>query len=202
MRMVAAGIACSVALGALSGCTPAPSGPPVVVLFPGTTTDIWGTSAAVLRAELEDEGYAVDVHHARDDIPAQLLQLRAAFEAAPTAIVIAPIEATALAAELARSDDPDVAVISYDRLILDAPEVDYFATFDHVASGRLHAESLLAALDLDERDPRRGPAQVELLAGSGDDPAAQAAFAGALDVLQPALAAGRIVVPSERLGID
>ncbi len=200
--MVAAGAACAVALGALSACTTAPSGPPVVVLFPGTSTDIWGTTAAVLRAELEDDGYAVDVRHAGDDIPAQLLQLRAAFEAAPTAIVIAPIEATAVAAELAKSDDPDVAVISYDRLILDAPEVDYFATFDHAASGRLHAEALLAALDLDNRDPQLGPAQVELLAGSGDDPAAQAAFAGALEVLRPALGARSIVVPSERLGID
>lgn len=202
MRAAAAGMAVALALGLLSGCTPEPSGPPVVVLFPGSTGDMWGASAAVLRAELESEGYAVDVRHAGDDIPAQLLQLRAAFEAAPTAIVVAPIEATALAAELARSDDPDVAVISYDRLILDAPEVDYFATFDHVASGRLHAQALLDALDLDRRDPELGPPRIELLAGSGDDPAAQNAFAGALEVLGPLIDRGELLVPSERLGID
>ncbi len=202
MRTAAAGAAVAVALGLLSGCTPAPTGPPVVVLFPGSPSDMWGASAAVLRAELESEGYAVDVRHAGDDIPAQLLQLRTAFEAAPTAIVVAPIEATALAAELARSDDPEVALISYDRLILDAPEVDYFATFDHVASGRLHAQSLLDALDLDARDPQLGPPRIELLAGSGDDPAAQNAFAGALDVLGPLVDRGELLVPSERLGID
>lgn len=173
-----------------------------MVLFPGAADDMWGTSAAVLRSELEGDGYAVEVQHSGDDIPAQLLQLRAAFEAAPTAIVIAPIEATALAAELAKSDDPDVAIISYDRLIRDAPEVDYYATFDHLQSGRLHAQSLVAALELDRRDPQRDPAQVEIIAGSGDDPAAQGAFAGAMEVLGPLVASGALVVPSERLSLD
>src|SRR5690606_15256773 len=35
-----------------------------------------------------------------------------------------------------------------------------------------------------------------------DDPAAQAAFAGAMEVLQPLLASGVLVVPSERTSLD
>lgn len=202
-RARALGVAASGVLAlALVSCTPTPAGPPVVVLFPGSASGIWGTSATVLRGELESDGYAVEVRHSGDDIPAQLLQLRDAFEAEPTAIVIAPIEATALAAELARSDDPDVAIISYDRLIRDAPEVDYFATFDHAQTGRLQAQSLLDALALAERDPELGPAHIELIAGSGDDPAAQAAFAGAMEVLQPLIDARTIAVPSERTSLD
>ncbi|AYF98182.1 substrate-binding domain-containing protein [Protaetiibacter intestinalis] len=188
---------------ALAGCTPAPPGPPVVVLFPGSEGDVWGASAEVLRDELAGDGYAVEVRFSGDDIPEQLGQLRDALEATPAAIVIAPVDPTAIAAELAASDEPTVAVISYDRLVLDAPEVDYFATFDHAQSGRLQAQALLDGLGFADPDSAsRAGYPVELIAGSADDPAAQSAFAGALEVLGPYLAGGAIVVPSERTDLE
>ncbi len=203
MRIAGWVAACGLAVAALSGCTPQPTGPPVVVLFPGSEDDVWGVSAKVLRDELADDGYAVEVHFAGDDIPAQLGQLRETLAAGPAAVVIAPVDPTSIAAELAASDDPEVAIISYDRLILDAPEVDYFATFDHREAGRMQAQALLDGLGLSDpaADADAGLA-VELLAGSGDDPAAQAAFGGSLDVLQPYLDTGAVVVPSERTDLE
>jgi len=203
MRIAGVAAACVVAVATLSGCTPQPSGPPVVVLFPGTEDDVWGASADVLSDELEGDDYDVEVQFAGDDIPAQLGQLRTALEAGPAAVVIAPVDATAIAAELAAADDPDVAIISYDRLILDAPEVDYYATFDHRESGRMQAQALLDGLGLTDAVADADAAlAVELLAGSGDDPAAQAAFAGSLDVLQPFLDSGALAVPSGRVGLE
>ena len=67
-RVAAAAVAGALALG-LAACTPEPSGPPVVVLFPGAADDAWGSSAAILRSELEGDGYAVEVRYAGDDIP-------------------------------------------------------------------------------------------------------------------------------------
>jgi putative multiple sugar transport system substrate-binding protein len=204
--MLAAATVAALACAGLAACTPAPSGPPVAVLFPGDTDDAWGASAEVLRQELADDGYAVEVRFAGDDIPTQLEQLRDVLDAAPVAVVIAPVDATAIAAVLDEEAAPEVAVIAYDELILDSAQVDYFATFDHRAAGRLRAEALVTALGLAEdpdAEPAPGdPAPVELLAGSGDDRGAQDAFAGALEVLQPYLDAGRLTVPSGRLTLE
>src|SRR6478752_10151746 len=99
MRIVGLATACALVGFALAGCTPQPSGPPVVVLFPGSEDDVWGASAEVLSDELEGDGYDVEVQFAGDDIPAQLRQLRVALEAGPAAVVIAPVDPTSVAAE-------------------------------------------------------------------------------------------------------
>lgn len=199
--MLAAGIAGCLACAGLAACTPAPSGPPVAVLFPGGPDDDWGASAEVLREELAADGYAVEVRFAGDAIPEQLEQLRDVLETRPAAVVIAPVDTTAIAAVLDEDSGESVSVIAYDELILDSDRVDYFATFDHRESGRLQAQALVESLGLVD-DPDAGPFTVELLAGSGDDPSAQEAFAGALEVLQPLLDAGRLTVPSERTSLE
>jgi putative multiple sugar transport system substrate-binding protein len=199
--MLAASVVTSTACLGLAACTPTPSGPPVAVLFPGETDDAWGASAEVLRRELADDGYAVEVRLAGDDIPTQLEQLHEALDADPIAVVIAPVDATAIAAVLDEEAPPDVAVIAYDDLILDSARLDYFATFDHRAAGRMQAQALVDALGLPEHLGGQALA-VELLAGSGDDRGAQDAFAGALEVLQPYLDAGRLTVPSGRVALE
>lgn len=198
--MLAAAIAVGLACAGLTACTPAPTGPPVAVLFPGGADDDWGASAEVLRQELADDGYAVEVRFAGDDIPRQLEQLRDVLEAQPAAVVVAPVDTTAIAAVLGEEAGEGVSIIAYDELILDSDRVDYFATFDHREAGRLQARALVDGLGLG--DPGAGPFAVELLAGSGDDPGAQEAFAGAMEVLQPLLDAGRLTVPSERTTLE
>lgn len=199
--MAGALLVVAVASVGLVACTPSPDGPPVAVLFPGEAEDAWGASAEVLRQELEGDGYAVEVRFAGDDIPTQLEQLREVLEAGPVAIVVAPVDPTAIAAVLDEDAAPEVAVIAYDDLILDSTQVDYFATFDHRAAGRLRAEALVEALGVAE-NPDAGPSAVELLAGSGDDRGARDAFAGALEVLQPYLDSGRLVAPSGRATLE
>src|SRR5690606_23589074 len=103
-RRAAAAVLVGAVCVALVACTPAPSGPGVAVLFPGGPDDAWGASADVIRAELARDGHAVEVRHAGDDIPTQLGQLQDAFAAAPAAIVVAPVDVTALAAELVVHD--------------------------------------------------------------------------------------------------
>jgi putative multiple sugar transport system substrate-binding protein len=199
--MLAASVVTATACLGLGACTPTPSGPPVAVLFPGETDDAWGASADVVRQELADDGYAVEVRLAGDDIPTQLEQLHEVLDAAPIAVVIAPVDATAIAAVLDEEAPPDVAVIAYDDLVLDSARLDYFASFDHRAAGRMQAQALVDALGLSGH--LDGPAlSVELLAGSGDDRGAQDAFAGALEVLQPYLDAGRLTVPSGRVAFE
>ncbi|MFT4029821.1 MAG: substrate-binding domain-containing protein [Protaetiibacter sp.] len=200
-RALAAGAVVGLACAGLAACTPAADGPPVAVLFPGGTDDDWGASAEVLRQELADDGYVVEVRFAGDDIPRQLEQLREVLAAKPAAVVLAPVDETAISAVLSDNTTAGVSIIAYDDLILNSDQVDYFASFDHRAAGRLQARALLDGLGLAD-DPDAGPFAVELLASSGDDRAAQDAFAGALELLQPYLDAGRLTVPSGRTGLE
>lgn len=198
-RVAAVVVALSLGGGVLAACTPAPSGPPVAVLFPGAADDAWGSGAEVLRSELARDGYAVEVRFAGDDIPLQLDQLHAVLEAQPAAVVIAPVDATAVAAVLDDEAPDGVAVIAYDELVVNSAEVDYFATFDHRAAGRMRAEALVQRLTLDAPGPALA---LELMAGSGDERGAREAFAGSLEVLQPYLDAGRVTVPSGRVTLE
>lgn len=202
-RVWAALLATVVACAALAGCTQPSSGSGAAVLFPGGPDDAWGASAEALRAELARDGHPIEVRFAGDDIPTQLRQLQEALAAAPAAIVVAPVDTTALAAELALHDDPEVTLISYERLVMDAPELDVVAGFDHREAGRLQARALLEALGVtDAAGPPQAGLAVELLAGSSDDPAARELHAGLLEVLRPFLATGVLVVPSERVAFE
>ncbi|WP_187264840.1 substrate-binding domain-containing protein [Homoserinibacter sp. GY 40078] len=209
-RAIGAGAAAAVIAGTLIACTPQPSGPPVAVLFPGSADDAWGASAAVLEQELAADGHAVEVRFAGDDIPGQLGQLREALAGEPAAVVIAPVDATAIAAVLTPDLVGEAAIIAYDDLVLDSGEVDYYATFDHRGAGRMRGEAFVAALGLDELagagagsgSGAESAVAVELLAGSGDDRVAQEEFEGALEVLQPYLDSGVLAVPSGRIGFE
>src|SRR3546814_4670943 len=56
--------------------------------------------------------------------------------------------------------------ISYDRLIRNSPNVDYYATFDNFQVGVLQAQSLVDGLDAENKE---GPFNIELFGGSPDD---------------------------------
>ena len=62
---------------------------------------------------------------------------------APTILVIAAIDGTALGDVLETAESQDIPVIAYDRLIRDSDTVDYYTTFDNFKVGVLQAESLV-----------------------------------------------------------
>jgi putative multiple sugar transport system substrate-binding protein len=86
-----------------------------------------------------------------------------------------------------------VKVISYDRLLVNTDAVSYYATFDNRRVGQQQAESLVEGLKSMKGE---GPYNIELFAGSPDDTNSFYFFQGAMDVLQPMIDAGTVVVPS------
>jgi D-xylose transport system substrate-binding protein len=60
--------------------------------------------------------------------------------------VLDPVDATTASAIVARAKARQVPVISYDRLVMNAPSVAYFVSFDDAATGPLQANGLLSAL--------------------------------------------------------
>src|SRR5919202_2265951 len=61
-------------------------------------------------------------------------------------MVLDPVDSASAASIVSKAKAQNVPVISYDRLILNAP-VDYYISFDNVQVGKLQAQSLVDALN-------------------------------------------------------
>ncbi|MHB8588810.1 MAG: sugar ABC transporter substrate-binding protein [Candidatus Dormibacteraceae bacterium] len=88
----------------------------------------------------------VDYRNAHQDAAAQLSQAEEALASGANVLVLDPVDATAAALIVAKAKARQVPVISYDRLVLNAPAVAYFVSFDDAAVGPLQANALLSAL--------------------------------------------------------
>jgi putative multiple sugar transport system substrate-binding protein len=119
------------------------------------------------------------------------------------ALVIAPIDGKTFSDALALAQKKGIKVISYDRLISQTKNVDYYATFDNYKVGVQQATSLLVGLGLKKADgsdgTAKGPFNIELFAGSPDDNNATFFFNGAMDTLKPFIDKGTLVVKSKEV---
>ena len=88
----------------------------------------------------------VDYRNAHGDARAQLTQAEAALAGGANVMVLDPVDTGAASAIVAKAKARQVPVISYDRLVLNAPALSYFVSFDDAAVGPLQANGLLAAL--------------------------------------------------------
>ncbi|WP_413452381.1 sugar-binding protein [Georgenia phoenicis] len=178
----------------------------VGVAMPTQQLERWAKDAANVTAQLEGLGHDVLVEYADDDPQLQVEQIGQMVEEGVDALIVGAVDASALSSVLAEAGAAEIPVIAYDRLILDTPDIDYYATFDNERVGIQQATSLLQGLGvLDEagRDTRaKGPFFIELFAGSPDDNNAHVFFAGAMSVLQPYLDSGVLKVVSGETDFD
>ncbi len=172
------------------------------VAMPTKSSERWIQDGDAVKAQLEDQGFTVDLQYAEDDIPTQVSQIENMITKGAEALIIASIDGTTLSQVLQDAADADIPVIAYDRLIRDSENVDYYASFDNYVVGQQQAWSVLNGLGLVELDGTpiegapAGPFNVELFAGSPDDNNATFFWNGAIDTLQPYLDEGTLVVKS------
>ncbi|WP_291379313.1 multiple monosaccharide ABC transporter substrate-binding protein [Demequina sp.] len=176
------------------------------VAMPTQTSERWIADGAAVESGLQELGYEVDLQFANDDIPTQTQQIDQMITNGADVLIIAAIDGTALSAQLQNAADKGIKVIAYDRLIRESANVDFYVTFDNFQVGVQQATSLLVGLGILNQDGSEGdatgPFNVELFAGSLDDNNAFFFFNGAMDVLQPYLDDGTLVVPSGQLDIE
>ncbi|MEV0892330.1 multiple monosaccharide ABC transporter substrate-binding protein [Promicromonospora sp. MEB111] len=191
--------------GADGGAGDGEAGGLVGVAMPTQTYERWIADGDAVKTGLEEAGYDVDLQFAGDDIPTQQQQIDAMINKGAEALIIASIDGTALGSQLEAAAAADIPVISYDRLIRDSENVDFYVTFDNYQVGVQQGTSLLTGLGiLDENgeeaaDAPEGPFNIELFAGSPDDNNAGFFFDGAMSVLQPYIDDKTLVVPSEQV---
>jgi len=201
----AGSMASSAPAGSASQSQTAPikgSGQLVGVTMPTKTSERWVKDGDNIKKQLEAVGYKVDLQYANNDIPTQVNQLENQITSGAKVLIIASIDGTALTSQLQEAKDAGIKVISYDRLIRNSPNVDYYATFDNFKVGTLQAQSLLVGLKLLNVDgtpgTAKGPFNIELFAGSPDDNNATFFFNGAMATLKPYIDKGTLVVKSKQ----
>ncbi len=180
----------------------------VGVAMPTKSSERWIQDGEAVKAQLEEAGFEVDLQYAEDDIPTQVSQIENMITKGAVALIVASIDGTTLTNVLEDAASQDIAVIAYDRLLRDTEAVSYYATFDNFLVGQQQAWSLTNGLGLTELDGTpidgapAGPFNIELFAGSLDDNNAFFFFNGAMDVLQPLIDDGVLVVKSDQTDIE
>ena len=159
----------------------------------------WNQDGANMKEQLEAAGYDVDLQYASNEVATQVSQIENMISNGCDILVIASIEGDSLGTVLAQAKEADIPVIAYDRLIMNSDAVSYYATFDNYMVGTKQGEYIVEALDLENAD---GPFNIELVTGDPGDNNAKFFFGGAMDVLQPYIDEGKLVVQSGQTEFD
>ncbi|MDM7830569.1 substrate-binding domain-containing protein [Cellulomonas edaphi] len=187
----------------LGGCSWGESSdeaPLVGLAMPTTEQSRWVADGDNLEAQFTSLGYQVDKKYAENDVAGQVAQVQAMIDEGADALVIGSVDGKALAGVLAQAHAAGIPVISYDRLIRDSKDVDFYASFDNARVGVMQGNALLRGLGILDATGaptgKKGPFNIEVFAGSPDDNNATVFYDGAMSVLKPYLDSKVLVVPS------
>ncbi|MEU9957139.1 multiple monosaccharide ABC transporter substrate-binding protein [Streptomyces sp. NPDC050982] len=170
-------------------------GSTVGIAMPTKSSERWIADGANVEKNLKAAGYKTKLAYGEDDPDTQVSQIENMITQGVSALIIAAIDNKSLDNVLQQAKDADIPVISYDRLILNSPNVDYYASFDNEKVGELQGTQIVEKLGLKDGS-KKGPFNVELFAGSNDDNNTQYFFNGAMKVLQPYIDKKQLVIKS------
>ena len=171
----------------------------VGVSMPTKDLQRWNQDGDNMKKMLEEAGYEVDLQYGANDVQTQLNQVTNMINNGCKVIVIAAIEGSSLGSALELAKEKGIPVIAYDRLLMESDAVSYYATFDNYKVGTVQGTYIKDALDLDNAE---GPFNLEITAGDPGDNNARYFYQGAMDVLQPYIDAGKLVVKSGQVAFD
>ena len=171
-------------------------GEKIGVAMPTQDLQRWNQDGSNMKAELEAKGYEVDLQYAGNDSATQASQIENMIANGDQLLVVASIDGDSLGTVLAQAKEANIPVIAYDRLIMNTDAISYYATFDNYLVGKTQGEYLVDALDLENAD---GPFNLEIITGDPGDNNVNFFYGGAMDVLQPYLDDGKLVVPSGQI---
>jgi len=171
------------------------------VALPAKTSENWVLAGQLFEDGLAEAGFEADVQYASASSPVQdqQSQITSMITNGAKVIVIGATDAGQLGAQISEASEAGITTIAYDRLILNSPDIDYYIGFDANKVGNLQAEALLEGLA--GRFPDKTSYNIELFSGSPDDANSAVFFNGAMEVLQPKIDDGTLVVVSGQTDI-
>jgi putative multiple sugar transport system substrate-binding protein len=190
------------ATGAAGGQTTTTCAPGdrIAVSLPAQTSENWTLAKAEFDAGLEAAGYTPDVQFsdAASAAASQQQKIDNMLTQGAKVLVIGAEDGKQLTGQVSAAEDAGVPVIAYDRPI-DAEGTDYYIAFDNFKVGQLQGQALLEGL---EKFKGESPWNIELFAGAATDANAPVFFNGAMDVLQPKIDDGTLIVESGQVTFD
>lgn len=195
-------LAAAVVLGlAVSACSKSESSDKgtIGIAMPSKAEARWVSDGSNIVDSLKKLGYDTDLQYAQYEAPTQLSQIENMMVKGIKGLIVAPIDGTTMADVLKQAREKGIKVISYDRLIRNSKDFDYYVTFDNYRTGVLQGESLVEALELKQG---KGPFNLEIFAGSTDDNNAHVVYAGVMSQIKPYIDSGKLVVRSGQQDMD
>jgi len=174
-------------------------GPMVGISMPTKALQRWYQDGADMKTALENDGYRVDLLYADNDVSTQIVQIESMISDGCDVLVIAAIDGNTLSEVLAEAKAQNIPVIAYDRIIFNTDAVSYYVTFDNYNVGVMQGEYIRNALDLDNTE---GPYNIEIFTGDPGDNNAFFFYSGAMDVLNPYIQSGKLVVRSGQIAFE
>ncbi|MEW1690590.1 multiple monosaccharide ABC transporter substrate-binding protein [Streptomyces sp. NPDC091265] len=176
-------------------------GSTIGIAMPTKSSERWIADGRNMAAEFKKLGYKTNLQYGEDDVDQQVSQIENMITKGVDVLVVAAIDGRALSDVLRQAGEQGIRVISYDRLILGSPDVDYYASFDNEKVGELQAGYILDKLGL-KSGAEKGPFNIELFAGSPDDNNTRYFFQGAWKTLKPYIDKKQLVVRSKQTKLD
>lgn len=163
------------------------------VSMPTQSLQRWNQDGSNLQKFLTEMGYGVDLQYADNEVQQQVSQIENMITKGARVLIIAPVDGSSLSAVLAEAQEAGIKVIAHDRFITNTKDVDCVGTFDNAKVGALQGTYIEEGLDLKNAE---GPFNLEIVAGSLDDDNAAYFLQGAMDILQPYIDSGTLIVQS------
>ena len=155
-----------------------------------------------MTSQIADGGYEADVKNADGDSALQISQIQEFIDEQVSALIIDPVDPYGLTDILKTAKEQEIPVISYDTLIRDTADINYYASYDTRAIGKDIAKEIIKKMDLDKAREDKNSYTIEFLMGSPDDNNALFLCNGILEVLQEYLDDGTLVCKSGNTTFD
>ena len=128
------------------------SGPKVALLLPESHTARYEAHdhpefEAALKTACPD--CDLIYNNANQDAAQQQSQMDAALTDGADVVVLDPVDSASAASMVSKASQQNVPVVSYDRLILNSPDVKYYVSFNNVHVGQLQGSALAKKLATD-----------------------------------------------------
>ena len=159
------------------------------IAMPETHVERWKRDGNELKEAAIAKGYRAEVAFADADQSKQNKQIEDFITKGAKLIVVGSINEGAAEA-VSKADDEGVIIIAYDRLITDSDDYEYYITFDNFKVGQIQGQAIADALALDSASGKN----ISYFAGSPTDNNAYYFFDGAMDILNPFVDSGALVV--------
>lgn len=178
-----------------------PEGSKIGISLPtGSDSEIWQVAERAFKQVFEGAGYKTEVQWAGNSAAAQVQQLESMIVNGCRVLIILPHDDSALNIVVETAREEGILVINYDLALRGTDQVDYFVGFDNRTVGTMQAEYIVKTLGLDKGE--KGPFNIELIAGSLTELNCYYYFETAMEVLQPYIDEGVLVVQSGQTDIE